>query len=85
MSKNMNEDNNSITPDTDDTDNSESITTLENYLYNAIITWYDDSLTEYHGLDDEEFVKRVCDTTGMAETDYEDLMADRREDCSWNN
>lgn len=37
MSKNMNEDNNSITPDTD-ADNSESITTLENYLYNAIIT-----------------------------------------------
>ena len=84
MSKNMNEDNNSITPDTD-ADNSESITTLENFLYNAIITQYDDSLTEYHGLNNEEFVKRVCDATGMAETDYEDLMADRRENCSWNN
>ena len=35
----------------------ESITKLENYLYNAIISWYDDSLTEYHGLDDEEFGK----------------------------
>ena len=63
----------------------ESITKLENYLYNAIISWYDDSLAKYHGLDDEEFVKRVCEATGITETDYEDLMADRREDCSWNN
>lgn len=63
----------------------ESITKLENYLYNAIISWYDDSLAKYHGLDDEEFVKRVCEAIGMTETDYEDLMADRREDCSWNN
>ena len=63
----------------------ESITKLENYLYNAIISWYDDSLTEYHGLDDEEFVKRVCEAIGMTETDYEDLMVDRREDCSWHN
>ena len=63
----------------------ESITKLEDYLYNAIISWYDDSLAKYHGLDDEEFVKRVCEAIGMTETDYEDLMVDRREDCSWNN
>ena len=81
--------NNTASNDTNNSENiaalEESITKLENYLYNAIISWYDDSLTEYHGLDDEEFVKRVCEATGMTETDYEDLMADRREDCSWNN
>ena len=81
--------NNTASNDTNNSENiaalEESITKLENYLYNAIISWYDDSLTEYHGLDDEEFVKRVCEATGMTKTDYEDLMADRREDCSWNN
>ena len=63
----------------------ESIEMLETLLYNAISSWYDDSMTEYHGLDDEEFVNRVCERTGMAEADYEDLIAGRREDCSWNN
>ena len=63
----------------------ESIEMLETLLYNAIISWYDDSITEYHGLDDEEFVNRVCERTGMTEADYEDLIAGRREDCSWNN
>lgn len=81
--------NNTASNDTNNSENiaalEESITKLENYLYNAIISWYDDSLAKYHGLDDEEFVKRVCEAIGMTETDYEDLMADRREDCSWNN
>ena len=63
----------------------ESIEMLETLLYNAIISWYDDSITEYHGLDDEEFVSRVCERTGMTEADYEDLITGRREDCSWNN
>ena len=63
----------------------ESIEMLETLLYNAIISWYDDSITEYHGLDDEDFVKRVCERTGMTEADYEDLITGRREDCSWNN
>ena len=63
----------------------ESIEMLETLLYNAIISWYDDSITEYHGLDDEEFVHRVCERTGMTEADYEDLITGRREDCSWNN
>ena len=63
----------------------ESIEMLETLLYNAIISWYDDSMTEYHGLDDEEFVNRVCERTGMTEADYEDLITGRREDCSWNN
>lgn len=81
--------NNTTSNDTNNSENiaalEESITKLENYLYNAIISWYDDSLATYHGLDDEKFVKRVCEATGMTETDYEDLMADRRENCSWNN
>ena len=63
----------------------ESIEMLETLLYNAIISWYDDSITEYHGLDDENFVNRVCERTGMTEADYEDLITGRREDCSWNN
>lgn len=63
----------------------ESIEMLETLLYNAIISWYDDSITEYHGLDDEDFVNRVCERTGMTEADYEDLITGRREDCSWNN
>lgn len=72
--------NNTASNDTNNSENiaalEESITKLENYLYNAIISWYDDSLAKYHGLDDEEFVKRVCEATGMTETDYEDLMAE---------
>ena len=63
----------------------ESIEMLETLLYNAIISWYDDSITEYHGLDDEDFINRVCEKTGMTEADYEDLITGRREDCSWNN
>lgn len=63
----------------------ESIEMLETLLYNAIISWYDDSITEYQGLDDEDFVNRVCERTGMTEADYEDLITGRREDCSWNN
>ena len=63
----------------------ESIEMLETLLYNAIISWYDNSITEYHGLDDEDFINRVCERTGMTEADYEDLITGRREDCSWNN
>lgn len=47
---------------------------LENILYNAILSWYDDSLTEYHGLDDEDFISRVCGLTGMEENEYRNLM-----------
>lgn len=62
----------------------ESISRLETMLYNAILSWYDDSLTEYHGLDDEEFVERVCNLTGLTEAEYEDLMSGNTEECSWN-
>lgn len=46
--------------------------------------WYDDSMTEYHGLDDEEFVNRVCEKTGLSEAEYEDLINGNTEECSWN-
>lgn len=59
--------------------------TLETLLFNAIIAWYDDSLTEYHGLDDEEFVNRVCERTGLSEPDYKNLINGKMEECSWNN
>lgn len=58
---------------------------LESLLFNAIIAWYDDSLTEYHGLDDEEFVNRVCEITGLSERDYKNLINGKMEECSWNN
>ncbi len=63
----------------------EKIEVLETLLYNAILAWYDDSSIEYHGLDDEEFMKRVCERTGLSEADYKDLIMNRTKDCSWNN
>lgn len=62
----------------------EAINRLETMLYNAILSWYDDSLTEYHGLDDEEFIERVCNLTGLTEAEYEDLINGNTEECSWN-
>lgn len=47
---------------------------LETLLYNAILSWYDDSLTEYHGLDDEDFINRVCGMTGLSVEEYKKLM-----------
>lgn len=66
------------------TEKDEAISRLETMLYNAILSWYDDSLVEYHGLDDEEFVERVCSLTGLTEAEYEDLMSGNTEECSWN-
>ena len=47
---------------------------LEKMLFNAIIGWYDNSMESYHGLEDEEFVERVCELTGMTEEYYFKLM-----------
>ena len=58
----------------------EKIEMLETFLFNAIITLYDDSFIDYCGLDDEDFVKRVCEITRMSESDYEDLILNRNED-----
>ena len=47
---------------------------LKEYLYNAIIAWYDDSLEDYHGLEDENWIERVCDRTGMSREEYIDII-----------
>lgn len=51
-----------------------NIESLKNMLYNAIICWYDDALEEYSGLDDENFMHRVCKETGLTRAEYKDLM-----------
>ena len=48
-------------------------TALKTALENAIIGWYDNSLTEYHGLDDMEFIDKVCDVTGISREDYAEI------------
>lgn len=50
------------------------ITALKTALENAIIGWYDNSLTEYHSLDDMEFIDKVCDVTGISREDYAEIM-----------
>lgn len=66
------------------TEKDEAISRLETMLYNAILSWYDDSLVKYHGLDDTDFIERVCNLTGLTEAEYEDLMSGNTEECSWN-
>ena len=66
------------------TEKEESIDRLESMLYNAILCWYDDALEEYNGLDDENFVHRVCKKTGLTRAEYEDLINGNTEECSWN-
>lgn len=49
-------------------------TALKTALENAIIGWYDNSLTGYHGLDNIEFIDKVCDVTGISREDYAEIM-----------
>lgn len=53
------------------------------YLYNAIIGWYDDSLEAYSGIDDEAFVRRVCERIGISEEEYHTIMDDNSEKEEW--
>ena len=46
-------------------------------LYNAILTILDESFTEYNGLDDEEFIEKVCQSVGMTEAEYTELMFEK--------
>ena len=48
----------------------EKIKHLEDMLFKAIVGWYDNSKEQYKSLDDKEFVKKVCETTGLSEADY---------------
>ena len=47
---------------------------MENMLYNAIILLFDENITEYNGLDDEEFIDKICSEVGMTEKEYRKLM-----------
>ena len=49
-------------------------TRLETLLYNAIICILALNITEYNGLDDEEFIESVCEEVGMSEEEYKTLM-----------
>lgn len=51
---------------------------LREYLFNTIVAWYDDSIIEYHGLEDEEWIERVCDRTGMSREEYMDIVLEVR-------
>ena len=46
----------------------------ENHLFNAIVAWYDDNIYEYNGLDDPDFIDRVCGRTGLSRNEYFSLM-----------
>ena len=46
-------------------------------LYNAILTIFDESFTEYNGLDGEEFMEKVCQSVGMTEAEYKELMLEK--------
>ena len=50
---------------------------LKTMLYNAILTIFDESFTEYKGLDDEEFIEKVCESVGMTEPEYKELMLEK--------
>ena len=47
---------------------------MEKMLYNAIILLFDENITEYNGLDDEEFIDKICSEVGMTEKEYRKLM-----------
>ena len=34
-------------------------------LYNAILTIFDESFTEYNGIDDGDFIEKVCRSVGI--------------------
>ena len=47
---------------------------LKAKLFNAILALFDESFTEYKGLDDELFIEKVCRSVGMTEAEYKNLM-----------
>ena len=47
---------------------------LETLLYNAILCWYECSSAEYNGLNDEDFINKVCIETGLSVEEYHELM-----------
>lgn len=47
---------------------------LKSIIFNAIIALLDFNITEYKGLDDEEFIEFICDEVGIHKDDYKELM-----------
>ena len=47
---------------------------MEKMLYNAIILLFDENINEYNGLDDEEFIDKICSEIGMTEEEYRKLV-----------
>ena len=62
----------------------ESIGRLEEMLRSTIISWYEDTKSNYKGIDDRTFVEKVCTLTGLSEAEYEDLLNGNTEECGWN-
>lgn len=52
----------------------ENIIRLKNMLYNMIVYYYDNSLKEYSGLNDEDFIQEICDEIGLTKKEYKDLI-----------
>ena len=44
------------------------------HLSNAAFGWFDNSFINYDSLEDEEFVKLFCSTTGLTSEEYASLM-----------
>ena len=49
---------------------------LKTALYNAIIMWYDDSLVQHKSLEDETWIDYCCESIGITEEQYKELMLD---------
>lgn len=43
-------------------------------LYNAIISWFDDSLEEWRAIDDEDWIHYVCKRLGITQAEYKAIM-----------
>lgn len=43
-------------------------------LYNAIIKWFDDALTDWGSIDDPDWIEYVCNEIGITETEYKRIM-----------
>ena len=46
-------------------------------LYNAILTIFDKSFEEYNDLDDGDFIEMICQSVGMTEPEYKELMFEK--------
>ena len=57
---------------------------LETMLYNAILMIFDESQTEYKGLNDERFIEKICNEIGLTEAEYEELIVGDTSECEWN-